>query len=75
MIAAGRAHGLEPADVVGLLVEGSGLEGEDVEHVRVLERFSLADVPAEQAAAAVKQVTGSRVKGRELKLEVIGGGA
>jgi len=75
MIAAGRAHGLEPADVVGLLVEGSGLEGEDVEHVRVLERFSLAEVPAEQAAAAVKQVTGSRVKGRELKLEVIGGGA
>jgi len=74
MIAAGRAHGLEPADVVGLLVEGSGLEGEDVERVRVLERFSLAEVPAARAAAAVKDVTGSRVKGRELKLEVIGGG-
>jgi ATP-dependent RNA helicase DeaD len=73
VIAAGRAHGLEPADVVGLLVEGSGLEGEDVERVRVLERFSLAEVPAERAAAAVEQVTGSHVKGRELKLEVIGG--
>ena len=73
VIAAGRAHGLEPADVVGLLVEGSGLEGEDVERVRVLERFSLAEVPAERAAAAVKQVAGTRVKGRELKLEVIGG--
>ena len=73
MIAAGRVHGLEPADVVGLLVEGSGLEGEDVERVRVLERFSLAEVPSERAAAAVKDVTGSTIKGRELKLEVIGG--
>ncbi|CAA9504701.1 MAG: hypothetical protein AVDCRST_MAG17-1578, partial [uncultured Solirubrobacterales bacterium] len=35
--------------------------------------FSLAEVPAERAAAAVKQVAGTRVKGRELKLEVIGG--
>jgi ATP-dependent RNA helicase DeaD len=75
VIAAGRAHGLEPADVVGALVEGSGLEGEDVEHVRVLERFSLAEVPAERAAEAVSDLAGSRVKGRELRLEVIGGGA
>jgi ATP-dependent RNA helicase DeaD len=71
VIGAGRAHGLEPADVVGALVEGSGLEGEDVEHVRVLERFSLAEVPAERAAEAVERVGGTRVKGTELRLDVL----
>ena len=75
VIGAGRAHGLEPADVVGALVERSGLEGEDIEHVRVLERFSLAEVPAERAPQAVERVGGSRVKGRELRLQVLANGA
>ena len=74
VIGAGRAHGLEPADVVGALVEGSGLEGEDIEHVRVLERFSLAEVPAERATEAVERVAGSRVKGRDLQLQVLANG-
>ena len=64
-----------PADVVGALVERSGLEGEDIEHVRVLERFSLAEVPAERASQAVERVGGSLVKGRELRLQVLGNGA
>nr|MBA3420461.1 DbpA RNA binding domain-containing protein [Thermoleophilaceae bacterium] len=75
VIGAGRAHGLEPADVVGALVQGSGLEGEDIERVRVLERFSLAEVPAERASQAVERVGGSRVKGRELRLQVLANGA
>jgi ATP-dependent RNA helicase DeaD len=75
LIGAGRAHGLEPADVVGALVERSGLEGEDVEHVRVLERFSLAEVPADRAAEAVERVGGTHVKGTKLRLDVIGGGS
>jgi ATP-dependent RNA helicase DeaD len=74
VIGAGRAHGLEPADVIGALVEQSGLEGEDVEHVRILERFSLAEVPAERAAETVERVGGTQVKGTELRLDVIGGG-
>ncbi|HZC14238.1 MAG TPA: DEAD/DEAH box helicase [Thermoleophilaceae bacterium] len=75
VIGAGRVHGIEPADVVSALVERSGLEGEDIEHVRVLERFSLAEVPAERASQAVERVGGSRVKGRELRLQVLANGS
>ena len=39
-------QGLEPADVVGAIVDHSHLDGEDITGVRVLERFSFVEVPA-----------------------------
>jgi ATP-dependent RNA helicase DeaD len=71
LIGAGRAHGLEPAHVVGAFVEEAGLEGEQVEHVRVLERFSLAELPADRAEEAVERVRGARVGGVEIDAEVL----
>jgi ATP-dependent RNA helicase DeaD len=73
VIAAGREHGLEPADVIGALVDHSHLEGEDIEHVRVLERFSFAEVPADRAGQVVEAVTGRTVKGIKLRMEVASG--
>ena len=45
VVSAGRARGLEPADVVSAIVDNSHLDGEDVSNVRVLERFSLRGGP------------------------------
>jgi ATP-dependent RNA helicase DeaD len=70
VLGAGRSQGLEPADVVSAMVDHSHLEGEDVRHVRVLERFSFAEVPAERAKEVVKKVDGKSVRGVELKVEV-----
>jgi ATP-dependent RNA helicase DeaD len=70
IVGAGRMHGIEPADVVGAVVDHSHLENDDVRHVRVLERFSFAEVPAERAAQVVEGVSGKRVRGVELRLEV-----
>jgi ATP-dependent RNA helicase DeaD len=70
VVAAGRAHGLEPADIVGAIVDHSRLDGEDVTGVRVLERFSFAEVPSERADEVVQKVGGRRVRGTELKMEV-----
>jgi ATP-dependent RNA helicase DeaD len=70
IVSAGRAHGLEPADLIGAIVENSRLDGEDVTGVRVLERFSFAEVPSERAEEVVRKVGGSRVRGTELRMEV-----
>ncbi|MFL5782873.1 MAG: DEAD/DEAH box helicase [Thermoleophilaceae bacterium] len=70
IVGAGRAQGVEPADIVGAIVEHSHLEGEDVSGVRVLERFSFAEVPADRAGDVVSNVAGKRVRGTELRLEV-----
>jgi hypothetical protein len=38
--------------------------------VRVLERFSFVEVPAERGAQVVEAVSGKRARGVELRLEV-----
>jgi ATP-dependent RNA helicase DeaD len=67
---AGSAQGLEPADVVGAVVDHTHLENDDVRHARVLERFSFVQVPEQRADEVAKKVTGERVRGVELRVEV-----
>jgi len=55
--AAGRRDGLEPKDLIGAIVDHSRLEGEDVRKVRVLERFSFAEVPADRAEEVVAKLS------------------
>ena len=70
VLAAGLKQGLEPADVVGAIVDHSHLEGEDITNVRVLERFSFVEVPAERAGEVASTVSGKSIRGVPLKLEV-----
>ena len=46
------------------------LENDDVRHVRVLERFSFVEVPESRAGEVADKVSGKRVRGTELRLEV-----
>jgi ATP-dependent RNA helicase DeaD len=70
IVGAGRRQGLEPADVVGAVVDHSHLENVDVRNVRVLDRFSFVEVPRERAGEVVEKVNGKRVRGAELRVEV-----
>jgi ATP-dependent RNA helicase DeaD len=70
LVGAGRSGGIEPADVVGAVVDNTHLENADVRNVRVLERFSFVEVPTERAGEVVDKVSGHKVRGTELKLEV-----
>ena len=70
VVGAGRAQGLEPADVISAIVDHSHIEGEDITGLRVLERFSLLEVPADRAAEVATTVDGKRVRGVELRVQV-----
>jgi ATP-dependent RNA helicase DeaD len=70
IIGAGRAEGLEPSDIVHALTARTGLDGEAVRNVRVLERFSFAEVPAAQAERVLEQADGTEVRGHPLRLEL-----
>lgn len=65
----GRAAGLEPSDVIHAITAATGLDGEAVRNVRVLERFVLLDVPASEAETVVERVSGTTIRGHELQLE------
>jgi ATP-dependent RNA helicase DeaD len=65
----GRAQGVEVADIVQAVTAASGLDGEAVRDVRVLERFTLLSVPEGDAERVVADLSGKKVKGARLLLE------
>jgi ATP-dependent RNA helicase DeaD len=69
ILAAGRADGLEPSDIIHAITAATGLDGESVRNVRVLEHFSFVEVPESQAQRTVDSVDGTEVNGRPLRLE------
>jgi ATP-dependent RNA helicase DeaD len=71
VLGVGRRHGVEPADVVGAIVDNTHLENDDVRNVRVLERFSFVEVPAGRAPEVAERVSGRRLRGVELGAEVV----
>ncbi len=69
IVSGGRAAGLEPSDIIHAITAATGLDGEAVRNVRVLERFAFVEVPEREARRVVEQVAGTRVHGHELRLE------
>jgi ATP-dependent RNA helicase DeaD len=65
----GRAAGLEVADLVHAVTEETGLDGEAVRDVKMLERFAILSVPADEVDRVVGEVSGTKVRGFELRLE------
>jgi ATP-dependent RNA helicase DeaD len=56
IISAGKATGIEPKDVVEAIVDQTHLENDDVRNVRVLERFTLVEVPEARAAEVAENL-------------------
>jgi ATP-dependent RNA helicase DeaD len=69
LVAGGRAAGLRVADVVGAITSATGLDGEAVRDVSVLERFTFVSVPAEEADRVVAALEGKVVRGHALRAE------
>lgn len=70
IVSAGRAAGLEPSDIIHAITSATGLDGEAVRNVRVLERFTLLEVPESDAARVVAEVDGTEWGGEPLRLEL-----
>jgi ATP-dependent RNA helicase DeaD len=69
IVSGGRAAGLEPSDIIHAITAATGLDGEAVRNVRVLERFAFVEVPERDAQRVVELVSGSEVRGQLLQIE------
>jgi ATP-dependent RNA helicase DeaD len=59
IVAGGRSAGLEPSDIIHAITTASGLDGEAIRNVRVLERFAFLEVPEKDADRVVERVGAS----------------
>ncbi|HEX8104034.1 MAG TPA: DEAD/DEAH box helicase [Solirubrobacteraceae bacterium] len=64
----GRAAGLSEADVVHAIT-AAGLDGEEIRNVRLLERFALVEVPADQVLRITETVDGTDIRGHTLRVQ------
>jgi ATP-dependent RNA helicase DeaD len=69
ILSGGRAAGLEPSDIVHAITAATGLDGEAVSNVRVLERFAFVEVPEVEASRVVQLTGGTEVRGHKLRIE------
>jgi ATP-dependent RNA helicase DeaD len=73
LLRGGRASGLEVADIVSAITSTTGLDGEAVHDVVVLERYALLSVPAAEADRVVEALSDTTVRQRKLVAERVGG--
>jgi ATP-dependent RNA helicase DeaD len=73
ILSIGRAQDIEPGDIVHAITAATGLDGESVRNVRMLERFTFVEVPDTAADDVVTQLTGRELAGRPVALERVRG--
>ncbi len=74
IVAAGKAEGIKPADLVKAVTSAAGVGGEAVRDVKIFERFSFLSVPQGDAQRIIEAVSGASINGTTLSLEPVGSG-
>jgi ATP-dependent RNA helicase DeaD len=65
----GRRSGIEDRDVRWALTEGAVIPEEAIGSIRVLDRFSFVELDAEHAEQALERLEGTKLKGKQIRLE------
>jgi ATP-dependent RNA helicase DeaD len=69
----GRGSGIGEDDLRWALTEGAVVPDDAIEGIRVLERFSFVELDAEHAERAVERLDGTKLKGRQVRVELARG--
>jgi ATP-dependent RNA helicase DeaD len=66
----GERGGIKEEDLRWALTEGAVVPEESIHSIRVLDRFSFVELGAEHAQKAVDYLDGTKLKGRQIRMEV-----
>jgi ATP-dependent RNA helicase DeaD len=66
----GSRSGVSEEDLRWALQEGAVVPEGSIESIRVLERFSFVELASEMAGQAVERLDGTKLQGRQIRLEV-----
>ena len=70
-IEVGKAHGIEPGNIVGAIANEAELDGRYIGQIRILENFSLVDLPPDMPSETFRHLQKVRVSGQELRLTAV----
>jgi ATP-dependent RNA helicase DeaD len=66
----GKAGGISEEDLRWALTEGAVVPEKAIASIRVLDRFSFVELSADQADRAVEMLNGTKLKGKQIRMEV-----
>jgi ATP-dependent RNA helicase DeaD len=69
----GSRSGIEEEDIRWALNEGAVISDESIHDVRVLERLTFVDLDGDQAEKALDRLDGTKLKGKQIRLEYANG--
>jgi len=69
----GSRSGIEEEDIRWALNEGAVIADDSIHDVRVLERFTFVDLDGDQAEKALDRLDGTKLKGKQIRLEYANG--
>jgi ATP-dependent RNA helicase DeaD len=73
-VGAGRGAGIRPQDLVGAIANEAGVRGRDIGAIQVADKFSIVEVPEEQADDIIAALRGSTIKGKKVPIRHDHGG-
>ena len=65
-IGAGREEGVRPQDLVGAIANEARIAGGSIGAIQISDRFSLVEVPADDAEKVIRALKGSNLKGKKV---------
>ncbi len=65
----GARSGINEESLRWALTEGAVIPADQIGDIRVLERFSFVDLPDEQAKLALERLDGTKLEGRQIRVE------
>ena len=65
----GARSGISEENLRWALTEGAVIPDSDIGAIRVLERFSFVELPDEQAKLALERLDGTKLEGRQIRVE------
>ncbi len=65
-IGAGRLDSMRPGDLVGAIANEAKLPSSAIGAIRITDRFSLVEVPADQAEHVIRALRGTTLRGRKV---------
>lgn len=71
-IEVGRAHGVQPGNIVGAIANEAGLDGRHIGPIEIEEEFSLVDLPVGMPREVFRDLRKVWVCGRQLRISRLG---
>ena len=65
-IGLGRSGGIRPADIVGAIANEAGVDPSGIGAIDIADRFSLVEVPGEEADAIMQALRGTKIRGKKV---------